>query len=129
MNNLRRMNPLSWPFLIATFVYGVGFAFIFPTTGAVGTSSLHMAMTALGGGPIICIIWGILSILVVLLTLYGIYNGKYKFAKRLTLLGATLWIFAGFGYIYDFNLVVLLSVALPNIWYWIWKFFNPVRPL
>src|SRR5687768_332443 len=90
-------NPLLWPFLLATFAYGVGFAFVLPFTDAAGTSSLYVSMSQIGS--YIPMIWGIAAVLNIVGGLTFLLFNIPPFGKATGLVGFTLWSFAAMCYI------------------------------
>jgi len=115
-------NPLMWPFLLSTFSYGIGFAFILPFTKIAGTSSLFNAMSSLGNS--LPIIWGAIAIITILCGLTFLMFNIPPVGKASGLAGACLWLFASSCYIATGEWLVLLSVAVPNLIFWIWQYFS-----
>lgn len=114
-------NPLIYPFLLATFFYGVGF-FFFGWTEAVASSSLHSAMLTIS--PLLTIIWGALAILVILVGVYVLVFDKPPVGKANCFVAWSLWFFAAVVYALTGGWLPLLSVALPSLWFWTWQYFS-----
>jgi hypothetical protein len=115
-------NPLLWPFLFSTLVYGVGFALVLPFTGGLGGSSLYTAMVALH--PIIPIIWGYTAIFTILGGATFLLFNIPPFGKVSGLIGFMVWTFAAFCYILSGDWLVLLAVTAPNMWFWFWQYLS-----
>lgn len=109
MRRIRENNPLALLFMLESFAYGLGFI-ILPHVH-LGTSSLYVTMT--GISPHITLIWGIVLVIVVLVTLAG-----HRIAS---LLGCAAWIFALICYGLAGNWIVLVAIALPNVLFWAWQ--------
>lgn len=115
-------NPLMWPFLLATAAYGIGFSFILPFTFDAGSSSLFIAMNSLG--HIVPIIWGLAAVCAMIGAISFLIWNQESLGKASGLLGAALWFFASGCYIATGDWLVLFSVALPNLIYWIWQYLS-----
>lgn len=114
-------NPLSWPFLAATFSYGIGFT-VFAGTSGTQASSLWTAMTAIG--PAIPFIWGVVCVLTILVGLTFLLFNIPPAGKISGLVGFTLWVFASVCYILTGGWLLLFSVALPNAFFWVWQYLS-----
>jgi len=114
-------NPLIYPFLIATFFYGLGFTF-FSGTAAVDSSSLHTAMLAIS--PALTVVWGVLAIVVILVGAYVLIFDKPPIGKANCFVAWSLWFFAAVVYALTGGWLPLLSVALPSLWFWTWQYFS-----
>ncbi len=110
-------NPLLWPFLLSTFAYGIGFA---STSG--GGSSLFLAMHTIN--PSAPFIWGFIALLVIVGGLTFLLFNIPPFGKISGLVGFMLWSFAAACYIYTGSWLPLFSVAVPNMWFWIWQYLS-----
>jgi hypothetical protein len=110
MKRIREHHPLALLFMLATLAYGIGFL-ILPYSDILGTSSLYVTMV--GFGAHIAIVWGVASIISVVVTLAG-----YRIAS---LLGFMVWLFAAICYIMDGNWLVLVAITIPNMLYWLWQ--------
>lgn len=117
-------NPLIYPFLIATFFYGVGFS-LFGWTEAVASSSLHSAMFSIS--PLLTVVWGILAVLVILVGIYVLIFDKPPVGKANCFVAWSLWFFAAIVYALTGGFLPLLSVALPSLWFWTWQYFSLMK--
>lgn len=117
-----RFNPLIWPFLLSTFAYGIGFAFILPFTSDAGHSSLYNSMSDVGSG--IPNIWGAVAIFTIIGGLGFLMFNISPFGKVSGLLGFMVWLFAAWCYILTGEWLVLFSVAIPNMWFWLWQYLS-----
>lgn len=117
-----KFNFLLWPFLLATFAYGVGFALIMPFTTAAGDSSLYHSMHNLGSG--IPVVWGAVALFVILTGLTFLLFNIPPFGKLSGLVGFILWTFGGMCYVLSHDYLTLFSVAIPNMVFWIWQYLS-----
>lgn len=117
----QRVNPLIYPFLAATLLYGLGFFLLGDWTG-VSTSSLFTAMSALHN--FLPAVWGAMAALAGILGVATIVARKALLGEVPSLLGFSVWAFAAFVYILNSFWLVLLTVALPNLYFWVWWFFR-----
>lgn len=113
-------NPLVYPFLLVTLAYGLGFVLLEPTN-FVSHSSLWHALSMIS--PTLSVTWGIVALLALALVLVGWYTGSRAAARAGTLLGVAVWFFAALAYILTGGWIVLFSVAIPSIWFWIVSFY------
>lgn len=111
-------NPLLWPFLIATFAYGVGFAF---TLGVVD-SSLYLSLAALT--PALPVAWGILALMVIVGGLTFLLFNLPPYGKLSGLFGFMLWTTAAFAYGFSGSWLLFFAVAIPNMWFWFWQYLS-----
>lgn len=116
-----KFNPLTWPFFLATFAYGLGFLAFFFTDG-VSKSSLWLAMHSIA--PSIPLIWGAVAVLTIVVGLTFLMFNIPPAGKISGLVGFMLWVFASFVYILTGAWLPLLSVALPNAWFWVWQYLS-----
>lgn len=114
-------NPLTWPFLFATLAYGAGFAFFSFTTG-VSESSLFQAMTSLA--PAIPVLWGIVAILTIVGGFTFLLFNIPPAGKLSGLIGFMLWLFASFCWGLTGGWLLILSIGLPNMYFWFWQYLN-----
>ena len=114
-------NPLSWPFLGATFSYGLGFTVFSGTTGT-SASSLFTAMSSLH--PAIPFIWGVVALLTILVGITFLMFRIPPAGKISGLVGFMVWVFASFCYILTGGWLLLFSVALPNAYFWVWQYLS-----
>jgi hypothetical protein len=115
-------NPLTWPFLLATFAYGVGFSIFYPYTDALGTSSAFTAMYNIN--PAFPQVWGIMAVLTIVLGITFLLFNIPPFGKVSGLVGFALWLFVAICYAINGDWLVMLSVSLPNMWFWIWQYLS-----
>ena len=113
------VNPLVYPFLFATIIYGLGFI-ASPILGtAVSTSSLFTAMGALHN--FLPPLWGICALLAGTLGTYCLLTRHTKYiSATASMLGVMVWLFATFIYIGNGFFLVTLTVATVNLYFWVW---------
>jgi hypothetical protein len=116
-----KFNPLTWPFLIATFAYGLGFVAFFHTEG-VGASSLFVSMMTLN--PAIPYIWGAAAVLTIIIGVTFLAFHIPPAGKISGLIGFMLWVYAGFCWGTTGAWLPLFSVAVPNMWFWVWQYLS-----
>jgi hypothetical protein len=114
-------NPLTYPFLAATFAYGLGFVF-FGTSAGVQDSSLHVAMLSLGAS--IPALWGAIALGTIILGLVYLLFHKPPAGRSSGLLGFMLWVFAGGCWLVTGGWLLFFAIALPNIYFWIWQYLS-----
>lgn len=116
-----QLNPLAWPFLLATGVYAVAFTLLH-ATASVTKSSLHTAMLSLGAHT--PWIWGLLMVLTLVLGLLYV-TGRWDWAGRASsFLGAVGWIFAGICWLVTGGWILTIAIAVPNIYYWFYQYLD-----
>lgn len=111
-----RINPLLYPFLWATGIYGLGFAFLGHWSG-VSSSSLYTAFALVHHW--LPALWGFAAVLATILAIALMltrYSGHLGHAAAL--LGFLVWVFAGCIYAINGYWLVMLTVAAPNIYFW-----------
>lgn len=114
-------NPLIYPFLFSTLSYGIGFLFL-AGSDAVGLSSLHVAMYSIATW--FPILWGAIAILTIVGGLTFLLFNIPPFGKITGLIGFMLWLFAGVVYALTGGWLTLFSVAMPNMFFWIWQYLS-----
>lgn len=114
-------NPLTYPFLIATLAYGVGFS-CFAWAAGVKASSLFTAMASIGA--FIPYVWGALCVVVIIVGLTFLLFNIPPAGKVSGLAGFMLWVFAAFCWALTGGYLLLFAVALPNMWFWIWQYLS-----
>jgi len=114
-------NPLIYPFLLATFAYGVGFTY-FSVIGGESASSLYNAMFSIS--PAITLVWGLLAIAVMVIGLYVLVMNKPSIGRANCFAAWSLWLFAGIVYMLTGGWLPLFSVAVPSLWFWTWQYFT-----
>lgn len=117
----QRVNPLIYPFLFATTLYGLGFLFLGDWSG-VSTSSLFTATIALH--KFLPALWGLFASLAGILGFVTLLVRQPFLGEAPSFLGFSVWAFAAFVYILNSYWLVLLTVALPNLYFWVWWFFR-----
>lgn len=122
--NAKVLHTLVWPFLGATVAYGIGFTFFYHAHG-VQASSLFHAMV--GMHPSLPLVWGVAALAAIVLVLMYIAMDIAWANKVSSLLGAMVWVFASFCYILTGGWLLLFSVALPNLWFWVWEYLDTPR--
>lgn len=114
-------NPLIWPSLIATFVYGLGFT-AFSWVPSVGHSSLWAALT--GIHAFLPFIWGAAALCVVIVGFTFLLFNIPPAGKVSGIAGFMVWLFAGWAWWLTGGGFVVFAVALPNMWFWIWQYLS-----
>lgn len=117
-------NPLMYPSLICTLVYGLGFT-VFSWWDSVSHSSLYTAMVEIN--PNIPVIWGSLAVLTIIVGFTFLLFNIPPAGKVSGLFGFMLWVFAGFCWWLTDGQFVVFAVALPNLWFWIWQYLSLAR--
>jgi hypothetical protein len=114
-------NPLTYPFLISTLAYGIGFLF-FNSTTDVGKSSLFASMHALSvTAPQL---WGLAAVTTIVLGVYFLLFNKPPYGKYAGLLGFMVWVFACFCWVLAGALLVFMAVGIPNLIFWFWQYLS-----
>jgi hypothetical protein len=116
-----KFNPLIWPFFISTFAYGIGFAALFNFDG-VGKSSLYQAMVTIH--PYIPFAWGAVAVLTIIVGFTFLLFNIPPAGKLSGLVGFMVWVFAAFCWGLDGNWLLIFSVALSNMYFWIWQYLS-----
>lgn len=116
-----KINPLIWPFLLATTLYGLGFMLLGDWTG-VSSSSLFGAMYDLHN--FLPTLWGLVASLAGAAAVTIIARRSGWWGELAALLGFSVWLFAFFVYLLQGFWLVLLTVALPNLYFWTWWYFR-----
>lgn len=112
----QKINPLFYPFLFASLLYALGFTFLGWWTG-VSTSSLHTAMTAIHVW--LPEAWGVVTLVAVVFALILLLGRRWaNLGEYAAMMGFLVWTFAAMVYILNGYWLVLLSVALPNAFFW-----------
>jgi len=120
LDQKRKLNPLFYPFLLATFVYGLGFL-AFSWWSGVNTSSLFGAMESLH--VFLPSLWGLLAVLAVAFVIILMLRREgHWLGEVASMLGFLVWLFAGFVYALGGYWLVLLTVTGPNVYFWGWYY-------
>jgi hypothetical protein len=117
----RVKNPLSYPFLIATAAYGIGFT-VFAQTAAVHQSSLFMALSFLH--PFLPYVWGAACLIAIVVAFVSLIKDHEPGAKTAGWIGFMTWLFAAICWIITGGFLTLFAIAIPNMWFWLWQYFN-----
>jgi len=115
----RKINLLIYPFLFTTLSYGIGFLF-FGWAAGVEKSSLYQAMAAVHGW--LPPLWGACALAAVLLAVALITTRRTGFGATAALFGAVVWIFACLTYAIGSFWLLIFSVGIPNLCFWIWYY-------
>lgn len=116
-----KFNPLIWPFLIGLLAYGVGFS-LFSFTEGVGKSSLYIAMLKINSeAPHI---WGGIAVGTIIVGLTFLLFNIPPAGRVSGLVGFMLWVFAGFCWAFGGAWLPVLSIAIPNLWFWFWQYLS-----
>jgi hypothetical protein len=112
------VNPLFYPFLFATLIYGLGFT-LFGWTSGVNTSSLYGALVAMH--TFLPALWGSVAILAAFLAFFAILTRRtHVVSASAAMSGVLLWLFAAITYLQGGYILVILTVALPNMFFWVY---------
>lgn len=116
-----KFNFLIYPFLLTTLAYGIGFTFFAHTSG-VGGSSLFAAMTSLW--PIFPLIWGITSILTIVVGITFLLFNIPPAGKASGIVGFMVWVFATFCWGLTGGWLLVFALGIPNMSFWIWQYLS-----
>lgn len=114
-----KINVLIWPFIFATLVYGLGFM-LFPGFYFVNSSSLFQSFV--GVHHWLPEIWGAAAAFAGSSALAMVATRKSPLGATAAMLGALVWIFAGILYAMNGYLLVFLTVACPNLYFWVYYY-------
>ena len=114
-------NPLMWPSFIATVSYGIGFT-VFYGFDSVRKSSLFEAMTSIHEW--VPFTWGLIAILTIIVGFTFLLFNIPPAGKASGLVGFMVWVFASFCWGLDGNYLLIFSVGIPNLWFWIWQYLS-----
>lgn len=117
-------NPLIYPSLMTTLVYGFGFVFL-STTGGVGESSLFSAMTTVGG--FIPHVWGVACLITIAVGITFLLLNKPPAGRISGIMGFALWVFASFCWGLTGGWFLVIALGIPNMWFWIWQYLSLAR--
>lgn len=114
-----KINPLIWPFLFAIIVYGLGFA-LFPDFYFVNSSSLFQSIN--GVHDWLPVAWGTGAALAGTSALTMVALRRSVFGATAAMLGFLVWLFAAILYLINGYILVLLTVACPNLYFWVFYY-------
>lgn len=115
-----RITELFYPFLFSTFFYGLGFS-LFGWWSGVNQSSLFICMNAIHAW--VPIVWGVGAAVAVILAVILLVGRKWPFlGQYASMFGFLVWLFASWVYILNGFWLVLLTVALPNAFFWLYYY-------
>jgi hypothetical protein len=117
-------NPLIYPSLMMTLIYGIGFVFL-RHTGGVAESSLFTAMTTIGG--FIPLAWGIACLLTIVVGIFFLLLNKPPAGRFSGIMGFAVWVFASFCWGLTGGWFLVLALGIPNMWFWIWQYLSLAR--
>ena len=115
-------NPLIYPFLFSTLVFGIGFAIVQPIFGTLGANSLYTALIVFGS--FVPVVWGIIALITIVGGATFLLFNIPPFGKVSGLIGFMLWAFAGMSYFLTGAWLSLLAIAVPNMVFWIWQYLS-----
>lgn len=111
-----QQNLLSYIFFYITFAYGIAFAFFKDTDMVKGT--------ALSGTAVPPIMWGAVSLLVILAVAFTIQYKWRKFAKYVGVAGFSLWFYIFLVASITAAWFAAFIVSLPMVLFWAFWFFG-----
>jgi hypothetical protein len=114
-------NPLLWPFLFTTLIYGLGFTSL-AWIDSIHHSSLFIAMTSIH--ILIPFIWGIMAVGTIIVGITFLLFNVPPAGKASGLSGFMVWVFAGFCWGLTGGWFLALALAVPNMWFWIWQYLS-----
>lgn len=115
-----RVNPLFYPFLVATFFYGLGFG-AFSEWDGVSKSSLFQAMYA--DHPLMPFCWGVLAFFAGAFALILLLTRKRGILGEIAaMFGFLVWMYAAWIYAQGEYWLVLVTVTGPNVYFWGWYY-------
>lgn len=114
-----KINPLFYPFLFATIVYGLGFSLLGGWSG-VNTSSLFGAMSNLHNW--LPTLWGVCALLAGGFAVAMMLLRHAPLGSLAAMFGFLVWLFAGFVYLLNGYYLVLLTVTFPNVYFWVFYY-------
>ena len=117
-------NILSWPFLLATLAYGMGFVFFTETSG-LAQSSLYEAMTSFGS--FIPFTWGVFALMTIVIGTSFLLFRTPPFGRISGLLGFMLWTFATACWMLTGGWLLVFAIGIPNMYFWVWQYFSLSR--
>lgn len=113
-------NPLTYPFFLATLLFGIGFVVFSFVNGL--TTPLFMVMESIA--PWVPLVWGLSAISTIVMGATFLMFNIPPAGKLSGLLGCCVWIFAGFCWLQSSLWVLSFAVALPNGYFWLWQYLS-----
>lgn len=110
------INPLIYPFLFGTFIYGIGFSTLNGWSG-VASSSLFQAMYAMS--PAVPIVWGAVAVMASGFAITLLLRRSGWWGGIASLSGWMVWLFAAIVYAMEGYWLVLLTVAMVYGYFWV----------
>jgi hypothetical protein len=121
----QHINILFYPFIFATFFYGLGFS-AFGWWSGVSTSSLFHAFMNMH--PAVAPVWGACALLAAILAILMVTTRYASWLGSLaSMFGFLIWLFAACTYIANGFWLVVLTVAIPNAFFWAWYYMSVKR--
>jgi hypothetical protein len=117
----QKINPLFYPFLWATFVYGLGFV-VFGSFNFVSVSSLFQAFYTIH--PWLPRVWGGFAIVAGAAAMALLLLRHGKWGDIASMFGFLVWLFALIVYALNGFWLVLLTVTVPNLYFWVYYYFK-----
>lgn len=115
-----RINILFYPFIWATFFYGLGFAVLGWWSG-VSSSSLYKALYVVH--PALPPIWGLCALAASMLALSLILTRRRNWlGNTASMFGFLVWTFAAIIYAMNGFWLVFVTVSMPNTFFWAWYY-------
>ena len=110
-----KINPLVWPFFVAIIVYGLGFTF-FGAFDWVSSSSLWQSFD--GAHHWLPAVWGFFALTSGLSALAMVLWRKASLGSIAAMSGFLVWSFALIMYALNGYLLVSVTVAAANLYFW-----------
>ena len=120
-NEKMRINPLFYPFLLASFIYGLGFLFG-GITGWTGVTSSSLYTALYGFHSWLPQIWGVGSTLAGGSALTLMLRRKGAYGEAAAMFGVIVWLFAAITYAMGGYWLVLVTVTGPNLYFWVFYY-------
>lgn len=108
-----QQNILSYIFFYITFMYGMAFSF-FPHTREVEQSALAHSFPP--------VLWGIISLIVILAVAFTIQYKWRKFAKHVGMAGFSLWFYIMLVALIGEAWFGAIIIAVPMVLFWLFWF-------
>ena len=117
----QKINPLLYPPLLATLVYGSGVVF-FGWWDGVALSSLYQAMS--GMYPWLPQIWGLFAMVSAASAAVLLLIRRGWWGETAAMTGFLSWMFALFVYMTGGYWLVVITVTLPNLYFWTYYYLS-----